>query len=470
MFGGKMRAMNEQATKQARRPPAEGGFLRDLVRSVTTRGRNLLVRTRDALPVGRSPAAEPIEALCDRLLEVRGEVSSLAVATDLAAAYARLDEAGRIAFFRLLATKYDAEAAAVRAAFAAYDGAPSATTLHRLARAAESSRQELFRRLNQAVGGTAAIVRMRADLLRHRDAIEGAQAVDADIEHLLTSWFNRGFLVLERIDWSSSANVLEKIIRYEAVHAIESWDDLRRRLAPPDRRCFAFFHPALVDEPLIFVEVALTDAVPNSIQKLLAPERTPGDPRRATTAAFYSISNTQTGLRGISFGNFLIKQVVDDLRRDLPKLDTFVTLSPLPGFRRWLEGGAIAQPASALGEAARRVAEFTAAPDWASLAPAQRSDEALRALAAAYLIAGKDKKGRPLDRVARFHLGNGASVADVHAMADTSAKGMGESWGVMVNYRYDLDEIEANHEAFAEAGTIAASGAVRRLVRDLVPD
>ncbi|MBM3504313.1 MAG: MCD, Malonyl-CoA decarboxylase MCD [Alphaproteobacteria bacterium] len=452
----------------SRRALPNVGFLRDLVRNVTARGRELLPWPGRDDEDGRVPEPGALAALCQRLLAARGEVSSLTIAGELAAAYRRLDDAGRIAFLRLMATGFDADAAAVREAFVAYDRAPTATTLHALARAAESSRQELFRRLNQVAGGTATIVQMRADLLRHLAVIEGGAAVDGDLAHLLASWFNRGFLVLQRIDWSSPAAILEKIIRYEAVHAIESWDDLRRRLAPVDRRCFAFFHPALVDEPLIFVEVALTDSVPGSIQALLASEREAIDPQRATTAVFYSISNCQPGLRGISFGNFLIKQVVDDLRRDLPRLSTFVTLSPLPGFRRWLEGDATKVPTSALGEAAQRMREALVQHDWATLPATQRGDQSLRALAAAYLLVGKDAKGRTIDRVARFHLGNGASVHDVHAMADVTAKGLRESAGVMVNYRYDLEAIEANHEAFAEHGTVSASNAVRRLAKDFI--
>ena len=221
-------------------------------------------------------------------------------------------------------------------AIEAWRAQPSDDDASGLHYASEPRRQELFRRLNRAPGGTAALVAMRAgsdSKLNDHPALNG---VDRDLSHLLASWFNRGFLVLQRIDWSSPANVLEKIIRYEAVHEIRDWDDLRRRIDPPDRRCYAFFHPALIDEPLIFVEVALTAAIPSAIGPLLDKERTPLPQSAARTAVFYSISNCQQGLAGISFGNFLIKQVVEVLRRDLPKLDTFVTLSPVPGFMRWL--------------------------------------------------------------------------------------------------------------------------------------
>ena len=242
----------------------------------------------------------------------------------------------RVEFFRLLARDFGPDQERLRTAWTAYDADPSPAHLRTLLRVVEPPRQELFRRLNLAPGGTAALVHMREDLLKHLDGDAELACVDDDLVHLLYSWFNRGFLVLRRIDWSTPADILERIIRYEAVHQIQGWDDLRRRVQPSDRRCFGFFHPSLIDEPLIFVEVALTREIPGSIQKLLAEDREVLAPEQATTAVFYSISNCQEGLRGISFGNFLIKQVVEELSRDLPGLKTFVTLSPAPGFGPWL--------------------------------------------------------------------------------------------------------------------------------------
>jgi malonyl-CoA decarboxylase len=302
---------------------------------------------------------------------------------------------------------------------------------------AEAPRQELARRLNQVPGATDALVRMRADLLRLGGDDPALQALDLDFRHLFASWFNRGFLVLRPINWESPAHILEKIIAYEAVHAIDSWEDLRRRLEPADRRCFAFFHPAMPDEPLIFVEVALTKGVATSVQSLLAGDRAILPASEADTAVFYSISNCQAGLASISFGNSLIKQVAADLAAELPALTTFVTLSPIPGLMNWLDGEEIDRRAL--------------------------TDTRLRELTAHYLLNAKRPDGLPVDPVARFHLGNGALVHAIHAGADTSAKGLAQSGGAMVNYLYDLGQVTQNHERFAADHVIAASSEVRAL-------
>jgi malonyl-CoA decarboxylase len=316
---------------------------------------------------------------------------------------------------------------------------------------------------------------MRRDLLEVPLDDPALAAVDADLRRLLYSWFNRGFLVLRRIDWNTPAAILEKIIRYEAVHAIKSWDDLRRRLAPADRRCFAFFHPSLVDEPLVFVEVALTRDIPEAIGEVLGVPQQDAAASAPTTAVFYSISNCQEGLRGISFGNFLLKQVVEELAREETRLKTFVTLSPAPGFADWLRRAAAA-PGDAgvpdqIGAQARAVlGEFHAS---RLLEPAEEDEEESRpkadllALAAYYFLEAKRSDGKPVDQVARFHLGNGARLERLNWMADPSPKSLAEAFGLMVNYRYDLKEIEKNHEAFANEGTIAASRGVRSLLKPL---
>jgi malonyl-CoA decarboxylase len=328
--------------------------------------------------------------------------------------------------------------------------------------ASEPRRQELIRRLNRAPGGTSDLVAMRADLL---DLVKGDKdlaALDRDVAHLLASWFNRGFLVLRRIDWSTPANILEKIIRYEAVHEIRDWNDLRRRIDPIDRRCYAFFHPALVDEPLIFVEVALTESIPGAIAPLLAEDRQPVPIERARTAVFYSISNTQRGLGGISFGSFLIKQVVEELRRELPKLDTFVTLSPVPGFAQWLNQ-ANDVPVT---EDDRAILQHLDEPNWfenAEITAQLRS--LLEPLAAHYFLKARTSKGRLIDSVARFHLGNGARLERIDWLGDLSPKGLRESCGIMVNYLYRLDDIEKNHEAYANDGEVVASSAVKKLLK-----
>jgi malonyl-CoA decarboxylase len=303
---------------------------------------------------------------------------------------------------------------------------------------------------------------MRADLLDLMKDNKSLAALDRDVVHLLSSWFNRGFLVLRRIDWSTPANILEKIIRYEAVHEIRDWDDLRRRIDPVDRRCYAFFHPALVDEPLIFVEVALTETIPGAIAPLLAEDRQAVAVERARVAVFYSISNTQRGLGGISFGSFLIKQVVEELRRELPKLEDFVTLSPVPGFMSWLKT-ASDLPVS---DEEKPLLEHLDEPDWWKNAELEGQLRAVvEPLAAHYFLKARTSKGRLIDSVARFHLGNGARLERINWLGDTSAKGQRESAGIMVNYLYRLDDIEKNHEAYANDGTVVASNAVKKLLK-----
>jgi malonyl-CoA decarboxylase len=302
---------------------------------------------------------------------------------------------------------------------------------------------------------------MRADLLELMREDGGLAVVDRDFAHLFGSWFNRGFLVLRRIDWSSPATVLEKIIRHEAVHEIRGWDDLRRRIDPDDRRCYAFFHPALIDEPLIFVEVALTQGAPEAIAPLLAAKRSRLAKEKARVAAFYSISNCQQGLTGVNFGSFLIKQVVEEIRRELPKIETFVTLSPAPGLMSWLE--ACEDPnAETMAKAACELASVEGWP--VSPQSGERLRKVLEPLAAYYLLKAKSADGRPADPVARFHLGNGARLERINWKGDLSPKGLAESGGVMVNYLYDLNEIERNHEAFANQGVVAASSAAKKML------
>jgi malonyl-CoA decarboxylase len=346
------------------------------------------------------------------------------------------------------------------AAWQAQPGDGNGTHLHF---ASEPRRQELIRRLNRAPGGTEDLVAMRSDLLTLMDGHKDLAALDRDVVHLLGSWFNRGFLVLRRIDWSTPANILEQIIRYEAVHEIRDWDDLRRRIDPVDRRCYAFFHPALPDAPLIFVEVALTETIPTAIAPLLAVDRAPVPAERARTAVFYSISNTQRGLGGISFGNFLIKQVVEELRRELPKLDTFVTLSPVPGFMPWLQQAKDVP----LSEEDRAILKHLDEPSWFENEETTAQLRAvLEPLAAYYFLKARNPKGRVIDSVARFHLGNGARLERINWLGDLSPKGLRESATVMVNYLYRLDDIEENHEAYANNGEVVASNSVKKLLKN----
>ncbi|MFK7943965.1 MAG: malonyl-CoA decarboxylase [Paracoccaceae bacterium] len=396
--------------------------------------------------------AATLAAHTDALMSAKGEASGVALAADILEGYAGLDADGRLAFFSHLASAYDPDPEEVCAAADDYADEQTSDTLNRLFRATEPPRQELLRRLNMAPGGTARLVQMRADLLGLLREHKQFRRIDNDFRHLLGSWFNRGFLVLRPIDWQTPAAILEKIIAYEAVHAISDWDELRRRIAPPDRRCFAFFHPSMPDEPLIFVEVALTREIPGSIQGVLDPDRDAVAPEAATTAVFYSISNCQAGLAGVSFGAFLIKQVARDLSAELPGVTEFVTLSPVPGFTRWMTEQQSEDAVTC--SAAFRINTLEDA-----LKPRM-----LR-LAAEYFLEAKRPRGGPVDPVARFHLGNGAELHAIHWMGDRSEKGIAQAAGLMVNYRYRLDRIEANHDAFAETGEIAVTRAVRGLLK-----
>ena len=404
------------------------------------------------------------ESLSLSLLSGKGEASGVALASRLLDAYAALAEAARMPFFELLLKRFGPDLDALKRAIGAFERRPDAKATAQLHNAAEPRRQELVRRMNLAPSGTLQLVRMREHLLRAMKEKPELVAVDADFQHLFASWFNRGFLVLQRIDWSTPAHVLEKIIRYEAVHAITSWESLRLRLEPVDRRCFGFFHPALDSEPLIFVEVALTQEVPTAIAPLLQADRAPMPAAKATTAVFYSISNCQAGLRGVSFGNFLIKQVAYDLKRELPELDTFVTLSPVPGFCRWLAAQRRDQ-ASPLSLEDRALLGAVDEAGW-HLKPDKALREALTRAALRYLFDAKDEAGKPLDPVARFHLGNGARLERLNWLGDVSVNGLAHGAGFMVNYLYDLDAVERNHEAFANQGEIVASSGLRRAHRN----
>ena len=404
-------------------------FLADLLSTVMER------RNRDTDRADHSDRT--VAELCADLLGTSGEMSGMVIAREVLERYAAMNMPGKKEFFGFLVKEMGVDPDAIRDAVAAYETAPDGVSYRRLMAVSEAQRQELARRLNQVPGATGQLVNMRRDLLGLMKQAPEFAIADLDFRHLFGSWFNRGFLVLRPISWESPADILEKIIAYEAVHAIDSWEELRRRLQPDDRRCFAFFHPSMPNEPLIFVEVALTRGIAGSIQDLLREDRGTISAQEADTAVFYSISNCQDGLAGISFGNSLIKQVVADLSRDLPQLETFVTLSPIPGLA-----------------------------DWTSLTDLILTDgtpERQCQRAAFYLLNAKREDGTPFDPVARFHLGNGAQVHAVHANADVSATGIERSGGTMVNYLYDLSLISGNHERYAATQDIAASPDVRAL-------
>jgi malonyl-CoA decarboxylase len=401
--------------------------------------------------------------LCHALLSERGDVSGARLAREALAAYQQLGNAARDLFFDLLIEEFSPDPQEVGRAADAYRQDPSQANLVGLQRAVEPRRQELFRRLNMVPGGTAVLLELRLRVLRRLGERPHYAGIDADLTHLFSSWFNLGFLVLQRIDWRTSAQVLEKLIKYEAVHAIQGWPDLRRRLQA-DRRCYAFFHPVLPDEPIIFIEVALTRGVITRVQPLLDLNSPVADPLLADCAIFYSITNCQEGLRGVSFGNLLIKQVVEDLGREFPRLKTFATLSPLPGFRAWLTDQADQYPDLA-GWLTRIEAPGWSqgwSPGGAGSAELQRQ---LMRLCAYYLLHAKQGRD-PVDPVARFHLGNGARLERLNWLGDTSESGMRRSAGLMVNYVYRLAEVERNHESYAREGRIVAARRFEVLARE----
>ena len=353
--------------------------------------------------------------------------------------YHELDEKGRLDFFSFLNKDLDIDPDLLVNLAQKYQETQSPEIFKRLSEASEPRRKELFRRLNHAPGATADLVKMREQLLSLLRENPSYARTDFDFIHLLRSWFNRGFLVLRQITWDTSASILEKIVEYEAVHEIKNLEDLRRRVLPKDRRCFAFFHPSMPDDPLIFVEVALTNGVATSIQKVLSEPREEIDLQGANSAVFYSISNCQEGLSGISFGNSLIKQVVQDLSREMPHLKTFVTLSPIPGLTKWIKDVGLEKLVEDQGM--------------------------LKQITAYYLLEAKGKNRRPIDPVAKFHLGNGAIIHQINIDADLSEKGLLQSKGVMVNYLYDLSKISQNVELFSKEGDISANTTIKALSR-----
>jgi|SRR5580765_3120665 malonyl-CoA decarboxylase len=431
--------------------PAKPSFFRRLLGSIR--------RRPGSLPRAAVRKARNAVTLCHALMSERGEVSGAHIAREALASYQLLDETGLAIFFDLLVKEFSPDPEAVGRVADAYRQEPTQGNLVRLQRAVESPRQELFRRLNMPAGGTGILVDMRRRLLKLLPEQPHYAGIDSDLGHLLNSWFNRGFLVLQRIDWRTPALVLEKLIRYEAVHEIQGWPDLHRRLEA-DRRCYAFFHPALPDEPVIFIEVALTRGISSRVQPLLDLESPVTDPTSANCAIFYSITNCQEGLRGVSFGNLLIKQVAEDLGREFPRLKTFSTLSPIPGFRKWLAG--VAKEQSDVAALLARLDTNRWFDDHAAAADMRRE---LVRLGAYYLLHAKQGRD-PLDPVSRFHLGNGARLERLNWLGDISAMGMRRSVGMMVNYVYRLDEVERNHEAYARERRVVAARRFEVLAKD----
>jgi len=421
--------------------------------------------------IGSKQLARAVVA-AKKLISERGESNSTSMALDVMRQFQELSETQRVDFYRALALEFNPDPGAVLKAAQAYAGQPDAANLIALTKAAEAPRQELLRRINRAPEGTHAILTMRRNLLKLLDKHPGFAAVDQDFRHLLTSWFNPGFLKMHRVDWQSPAQTLEKIIEQEAVHEIDGWEDLRRRLQP-DRRCFAFFHHQLPDEPLIFVEVALLPGIPDRIGPLVDKKSPTLDKGKFKVAAFYSISNCEPGLRGVSLGNFLIKRVAAQLQAEFPALKTFVTISPIPGFLEWVASETLPADIAATPDLAARHEEALRTLDLKEKPWAQRLGEgwtperasakergALTSLCAFYLIHCSARRGG--NSVAKFHLGNGAKLHRINWAADLSKKGLRESAGLMVNYLYDLDRVEENHERFVH-GEVVHSRTVSRI-------
>lgn len=426
--------------------------------SIVDAGRDLLLRNAKDNRNGK-----PIEELCEDLCSNKGEAMGTALACAVVNAYRGMSDDEKLNFFKLLVQDYSPKTGDIIHRSEAYRNNPSQENLNLLSRAIEPPRQHLFRRINMSPTGTPTLVEMRHYLQSLLDQHEELRPIDDDLKHLLESWFNRGFLKIRSIDWKTPAHILEKLIAYEAVHEMNGWDDLRRRLAD-DRRCFAFFHPALEDEPLIFVEVALVKGLATAVQPLLAPKEQEPAEQEPDTAIFYSISNCQEGLKGISFGNFLIKQVVMELREELPKLTQFATLSPIPGFRRWLNRALSEQDSDVLSSEQKRLLRTIELDNWQdNLSEHDKLKPLLLRLCAHYLY--HEKRGlMPLDPVARFHLGNGAQIGQINWMGDTSRNGLKQSAAMLVNYRYELNKVEENHEAYVNDNEIACAKKVLDLL------
>ena len=383
---------------------------------------------------------EDINNALESVMSKSGEISSLVFAEHLSSLIEALNDEEFIEFFETLHAKYDLDAEALLRASNEYSKNKTQKNLELIFQASEPQWVKLFKRLNTVSEGTLRLVRLRERIRSLKQASPSLEFFDRSLLKLFKHWFNPSFLVLESIDWSTPANILEKIIAYEAVHEINSWDDLRARLAPDDRRCFAFFHPLMPNEPLIFVEVALSNKIPNTINEIITIDRSVTLNQDINTAVFYSISNCQEGLSGISFGNFLIKQVAHKLKQENDGLDKFVTLSPAPSFVRWLEENSI---------------------------NLDSDEDMLLKQALIYLTASDREDGLPNDPVAKFHLGNGAILERINLNADLSSKGLMQSKGVMVNYLYNLDTLEENHELFFKTKEVKQSDAIKSLRKKL---
>ena len=407
-------------------------------------------------PIKKNLNSENLISLCNQLVSKNGEATLFSLAKSILEDFDSLSEEQKKLFFTELLKQFSVDRTSLKKALKDLNFSDEGQ-LRKLHKLIEPKSQELLRRLNQAPNGTSSLLKMRESLLKCFQDLPELKSLDFDFVHLFKSWFNRGFLKLERIDWSTSANVLEKIMKYEAVHDISDWQDLQNRVAAADRRLYAFFHPALPDEPLIFIEVALMNEVPHSIMPILDASVKPIDPYTANTAVFYSISNCQMALKGVSFGSFLIKQVVSEIQQEFKEIKQFVTLSPVPGLRKW----AHKMNNSKDEELSDRISQ-----DISDCCEKEEINQlALLRLTYFYLTQIKNKKGDAINPVAHFHLGNGALIYKIHTQANNNQLAIDDSWGVMVNYLYDLDLVAKNHESYANQESVAVSPKLTKSVQ-----
>lgn len=430
-------------------------FAKNIIESIADAGEKFL-----DLRLRGSPTRVLI-SLCEDLISHKGVASGVALAREVVHRYQSLKREDKLTFLLEISHKFRPNLEEIKKAADDFVLNPDGEALRNLSSSMESNRKKLFSRMNMAPNGTLAIVALRQDLLGFIKENPELRELDEDLKQLLTSWFNPGFLTLRKIDWDTEASILEKIIQYEAVHSIENWNDLKQRLVA-DRRCFAYFHPALEDEPLIFVEVALTKGIASSIQTIFqhnGPSR-----EDANTAIFYSINNCQQGLRQIPLGNFLIKRVVTELALELPSIKTYSTLSPVTGFAQWLRGEMKSDESEILTQKEKEILSLIEYSDWHH--DKEKFDMLQKPLIKAcanYLVNVKEY-GKPINAVARFHFGNGASLHRINWMGDTSKNGLEEYLGLMVNYLYDPRNIESNHEAYVQQGKLAVSKSIRAIL------
>lgn len=434
--------------------------LNQLLHSVADAGIELF---RRRIPTKR-PTPKDMAEWCEEIMSIVGEASGVAIARQIVTGYKGLNDKEKPVFLTHLLENFGVDPEKILKCAIEYNENRDSESFERLFHEVEPRRLELFRRINMAPDGTSTLVSMRSDLLQILKSQPELKPVEHDLSHIMASWFNKGFLSLRRIDWDTPAAILEKVIYYEAVHEITGWPDLRRRLAE-DRRCFAFFHPAMPDEPLIFVEIALENGLPDSIKPLIDHNRKPESPEKADTAVFYSINNCHFGLKGISFGNFLIKQVVLEIKKEFPQVKTFATLSPVPKLCSWLKE-VIADPNTEfLSDTDRPLLEQLQSDSWYANEDVENSlRPILMRMVAAYFLSAK--KGKfPYDPVARFHLGNGARLQRINWRGDLSPNGLRQSAGILVNYLYDLDAIEKNHEKYVKDYSVVAAPSISKLMR-----